>query len=50
VTIVVVVSFMIVVPFSLVDRRSIPPDRGADLIGRSTVRPADSFLCLAFAE
>src|SRR5436305_5061862 len=43
VTIVMVVSFMIAVPFSLVCSRSIQPDRGADLIGRSRVRPADSF-------
>src|SRR6266487_5404559 len=40
VTIVMLVSFMIV-PLSLVGRRSVRPDRGADLIGRSRVRPAD---------
>jgi hypothetical protein len=38
-----VVSFMIEVPFSLVCSRSIRPDRGADLTGRSRARPADSF-------
>src|SRR5919108_6459506 len=40
-TIVMVVSFMVAGPFSLGCRRSVPPDRGADLIGRSRVRPAD---------
>jgi hypothetical protein len=42
-----VVSFMVAVP--LLDgfcRRSIRPDRGADRIGRSRVRPADSFRTL----
>jgi hypothetical protein len=36
VTIVVVVSFMIVVPFSLVGRRSIRPDHRTELIGCGT--------------
>jgi hypothetical protein len=41
-----VVSFMIAIPFSLVGRRSIRPDHRTDLIGRSRVRPADSFCTL----
>src|SRR6266508_4274780 len=43
----VVVSFMVAFPFSLgFCCRSIRPDRGADLTGRSRVRPADPFRTL----
>src|SRR5213592_1249457 len=43
VTCVMVVSFMVAAPFSLgFGRRLIRLDRGADLIGRSRVRPANS--------